>query len=359
LNFHKPLALTPGEPAGIGIDCIIQLAQKKLPASIVVIADKHILLARAKKLNLSLYLEDFNPLESYKILPAQHLWIKHIPSQNPNVCGIPDKKNSHYILETLQFATKGCLNGEFIGLVTGPVQKSILLESGIDFSGHTEYLAELCHVKQTIMLFVYKNMRVALTTTHLPLIKIAEKITKEHLRARIILLREELQRKFHIRDPKIIVSGLNPHAGEQGYLGREEIDVINPVIQSLQQNGYKLTGPLSADTLFTPQQLKSCDAILMMYHDQALPAIKALSFGKCVNVTLGLPFIRTSVDHGTALEKAGTGLSDPESLLAAIKLAKNIHTDSHASKSKLAKNLRTDCHASESWHPGGQKNGKT
>ena len=232
-----------------------------------------------------------------------------------------NQENAAYVISCLEQATQYCLKGDAHALVTGPVHKSIINDAGIEFSGHTEFLAHRCHVSHVIMLFVTNQMKVALATTHLPLSQVAQAITTEKLISLLHLLHAELQTRFQIKNPHIIVCGLNPHAGEQGHLGREEIETIEPALNALRKQGLTITGPLPADTVFTEKYLKNADAILAMYHDQALPVVKYQGFGNAVNVTLGLPIIRTSVDHGTALDIAGTGKADAGSLEAAIKLA--------------------------------------
>jgi 4-hydroxythreonine-4-phosphate dehydrogenase len=232
-----------------------------------------------------------------------------------------DKANAHYVEETLTRSVDGCLQGEFRGLITGPVQKSLLMDAGIAFTGHTELLAERSNTPRVVMMLATSGLRVALATTHLPLSEVPKAITRELLTDVLTILHGDLRRKFGIAQPRILVAGLNPHAGESGHLGREEIDVIQPVLAQLRKKGYDLQGPLPADTLFTPKYLGNADAVLAMYHDQGLPVLKYKGFGNAVNITLGLPFIRTSVDHGTALDLAGTGKANPGSLLTAIDTA--------------------------------------
>lgn len=297
-----PIALTPGEPAGIGPDLIIKIAQQKLAAPIVVIADPDLLQERAHQLQL--------PFPVGLEIIAVKLTHKSIP-------GCLDPVNANYVIETLTLAAQGCLKGEFSALVTGPVHKGIINEAGISFSGHTEFFAELSNTSHVVMMLVADKLRVALATTHLPLRKVADAITPELLTKTLKILHEQLQHNFSISRPKILVCGLNPHAGENGHLGREEIDIIIPVLEELRAAGMNVIGPLSADTIF----LSPADAILAMYHDQGLPVLKQVGFHHAVNITLGLPFIRTSVDHGTALELAGTGKADASSLHAAIEMA--------------------------------------
>jgi len=317
----KRIALTAGEPSGIGPDLIVQLATKKLTervaAEIIVIADEELLQRRAQQLNLPFSFSRYDR----NAKRSTTLKIVQVSAENNNCCGTPDKANVPYILETLEVAAKGCMSGEFDALVTGPIHKAIINEAGISFSGHTEFFADLTKVNKTVMLLQTDGLRVALATTHLPLNEVSKAITTESLSKVITILHRDLQHRFNINNPKIYVCGLNPHAGENGYLGREEIDVITPVLQSLQQSkGMKLVGPLPADTLFTANYLQDADCVLAMYHDQGLPVLKYKGFGKAANITLGLPFIRTSVDHGTALDIAGTGKAEISSLEYALQL---------------------------------------
>lgn len=315
------LILTPGEPAGIGPDIVLQAAQHDLDATLIVVADPDLLRQRAEQLGINIKLYDWQEPYPCAAHLKQHLKVKRVSLTKPVTPGVLVRENAAYVLETLKQATTLCLEHKDYALVTGPVQKSIMNEAGIPFTGHTEFLEEYCQVPMTLMLFVVDALRVALVTTHLPLHQVAQAITKTHLEAILNVLQAGLVTHFNLTSPCILVCGLNPHAGENGYLGTEEIEVITPVLNQLRKNGFDLVGPLPADTIFTPPFLKKADAILAMYHDQALPVVKYLGFGKAVNVTLGLPFIRTSVDHGTALDKAATGKADVSSLMAAIELA--------------------------------------
>jgi 4-hydroxythreonine-4-phosphate dehydrogenase len=244
-----------------------------------------------------------------------------VPLAVPVTPGVLDARNGRYVLDTLDAAIAGCLSGEFAGMVTAPVHKGVINDAGVPFSGHTEYLAEHTATPRVVMMLAGAGMRVALVTTHLPLRAVADAITKPELEAVIRILHGDLQHKFGLQNPRILVAGLNPHAGESGHMGREEIDVIEPVLQQLRAEGMQLIGPLPADTLFNPDKLATADAVLAMYHDQGLPVLKHASFGAGINITLGLPIIRTSVDHGTALDLAGTGRADPGSLFEAVRLA--------------------------------------
>ncbi len=309
------LALTPGEPAGIGPDLLLRLAAEGPGATrLVAIADPDMLRARADALGLAVPLPAYHPEEP----PGPGLSVLPVTCPGPVHPGRPDPANARYLLETLQRAARGCLAGEFHGLVTGPLHKGVINEAGIPFSGHTEYLAELAGAERVVMLLAAGEMRVALATTHLPLRAVADAITVDGLTTTLRCLHHGLAQRFGLTAPHILVCGLNPHAGEGGHLGDEEQTLIEPVLDALRAEGMHLTGPLPADTLFTPRHLDSADAVLAMYHDQGLPVLKHHGFGRAVNITLGLPFVRTSVDHGTALELAATGAGDLGSLRAAI-----------------------------------------
>ena len=315
------LALTPGEPAGIGPDLCVMLAQRPLPeVELVAFADPDLLLQRADKLGLEIELLPPESASSLGATQPGQLRVSPVMLRESAVCGKPDPRNAHYVLECLSRATQGCLAGDFAGLVTGPVHKGVINDAGLPFTGHTEFLADLCQA-HPVMLLATPGLRVALVTTHLPLSEVSQAITAERITQVASVLHNNLQRCFGLKQPRILVCGLNPHAGEQGHLGREEIEIIEPVLAELNASGMQLIGPLPADTLFTPVMLQQADAVLAMYHDQGLPVLKHLGFGKAVNVTLGLPIIRTSVDHGTALPLAGTGQADLGSLQYAVKVA--------------------------------------
>jgi 4-hydroxythreonine-4-phosphate dehydrogenase len=316
--------LTPGEPAGIGPDLAVLVAQRRLPAQVVAVADPALLRERARRLRKPLALAEFDPEAPPARHQPGHLWIAPVALAAPVRPGALNPANAQYVLETLRTAVRACRCTAGQALVTGPVHKGVINDAGIakvNFSGHTEFLAELTGGATPVMMLATPKLRVALATTHLPLREVAAALTRSRLKEVIRVLAADLRSRFGIRRPRILVAGLNPHAGESGYLGREEIEVIEPVLRQLRGDGLDLTGPLPADTLFTPQYLRKADAVLAMYHDQGLPVLKYQGFGKAVNVTLGLPIIRTSVDHGTALELAGTGKADPGSLLAAIEMA--------------------------------------
>ena len=284
----------------------------------MVIADKSLLQQRAAQLGIEVPLHDYSPATP---LAAGKLNVLHVPLARPVQAGKLDSVNAQYVLETLRRALQGCQSGEFSGMVTAPVHKGIINDAGIPFTGHTEFLAELTNTAQVVMMLATRGLRVALVTTHLPLREIADAITVERLERVTRILHADLQQKFGIAQPRILVCGLNPHAGEGGHLGHEEIDIIEPTLERLRQEGMDLRGPLPADTLFTPKYLEHCDAVLAMYHDQGLPVLKYKGFGAAVNVTLGLPIIRTSVDHGTALDLAGSGKIDTGSLHVALETA--------------------------------------
>ena len=320
-SLNTPLiAVTAGEPAGIGPDLCVQLAQRRLPARVAVVADRELLGDRARRLRVPLRLVEFSPADALKS-SAGALMVYHVPLERPAAAGRLDPSNSRYVLRTLETAADGCRDGIFDAMVTAPLQKSVINDAGIAFTGHTEFLAERTGTEHVVMMLVGGGMRVALATTHLALKDVARSITREGLERTLGVLRRDLIGRFSIAAPRIFVAGLNPHAGESGFLGREETEIIVPVLEKLRRAGFDLVGPLPADTLFHPKRLKDCDCVLAMYHDQGLPVLKYASFGAGVNVTLGLPFIRTSVDHGTALNLAGTGRAEIGSLIEAIKLA--------------------------------------
>jgi 4-hydroxythreonine-4-phosphate dehydrogenase len=304
-NLNTPIAVTAGEPAGIGPDLCLALAETELCADIVVIADPEVLRSRAKRLAIKY---------------PQQLQLAPIRCPEPDVCGQPSTANAAALLESLRMAVDGCRQGTFRAMVTAPLQKSIINDAGIPFTGHTEFLAGLCDTPTPVMLLVAGDLRVALASTHMPLREVPDYLTQDGLREVLNILHSDLRARFGIANPEIIVCGLNPHAGEGGHLGAEDASVIAPVVSELAAQGMNVRGPVPADTAFTPAAGHK-DAVLAMYHDQGLPVLKYAGFGHAVNVTLGLPIIRTSVDHGTALDIAGTGRADVGSMVAAIKLA--------------------------------------
>jgi 4-hydroxythreonine-4-phosphate dehydrogenase len=324
------IALTPGEPAGIGPDVAIAFARQAPDCDLVLIADPAMLTARAAQLKLVFNARPWggrvNDIPAVYVLP--------IATSHPVQAGRLDPANSPYVMECLRRAVHGCRNREFDALVTGPVHKGVINDAGIPFTGHTEFLAAESGVGQVVMMLAAPGLRVALATTHLPLSEVSRAITREHLTNVLRILHADLQTKFGIPDPQILVCGLNPHAGEGGHLGREEIEVVEPVLAALRAEGFKLRGPVPADTAFIPASLVGADAVLAMYHDQGLPVLKAHDFAHAINITLGLPFVRTSVDHGTALELAGSGRADVSSLRAAVETAlrmikPQMNTDEH------------------------------
>lgn len=316
-DTQHPIAITVGEPAGIGPDIAIALARAiPNPARpLVFVTDPQLLAERAAELQLPWSLPRYDPTHPRPIS------ICPIPLATPARAGHPDVANAAFVLQALQRAVTGCLVGEFAALVTGPVSKAVINASGVPFQGHTGYLAELTGANDSLMLFVNEEVRVALLTTHIPLAQVPAAVTPTRLRTTLALLRHGLQQWFGYSNPRIAVAGLNPHAGENGYLGHEEITCMIPTLEALRHEGFDLLGPLAADTLFLAAKTQGADAILSIYHDQSLPVLKTMGFGELVNVTLGLPIIRTSVDHGTAFELAGTGRANPDSLLAATRLA--------------------------------------
>ncbi|MGE6794180.1 4-hydroxythreonine-4-phosphate dehydrogenase PdxA [Pseudomonas guineae] len=322
MTAARLFALTPGEPAGIGPDLCLLLAREAQPHTLIAIASLDLLAERAQLLGVNIQLISVDP-ESWpnQAAPAGSLYVWHTPLATSVEPGQLNARNAHYVLETLTRAGQGCLDGHFAGMITAPVHKGVINEAGIAFSGHTEFLAELTHTTQVVMMLATHGLRVALVTTHLPLKDVADTITADRLSRVTRILDHDLRSKFGIAQPRILVCGLNPHAGEGGHLGREEIEIIEPALQQLRNEGINLIGPLPADTLFTPKHLEHCDAVLAMYHDQGLPVLKYKGFGAAVNITLGLPIIRTSVDHGTALDLAGSGKVDSGSLQVALQTA--------------------------------------
>lgn len=312
------IVITAGEPAGIGPDVVLAAAQQAWPAELVCVADQKLLGQRAQALGLSIDLRPFSSGQTPTATEPGTLKVVDIPLSHPAHAGQLDARNAAYVLATLNQAVEMCRCGEADAMVTGPVQKSVINDSGIRFSGHTEFLAELTDTPRVVMLLAAGDLRVALATTHLPLSQVPTAVTQDKLHAVLTVLHGDLQKKFGIPKPRIAVLGLNPHAGEGGHLGREEIDIITPVINRARDAGMKILGPLPADTAFSEALRAETDAYLAMYHDQGLPVLKYAGFGNAVNITLGLPIIRTSVDHGTALALAGTGRADSGSLRAAI-----------------------------------------
>ena len=315
------VVITPGEPAGIGPDLVVQLAQRSWPVELVICADASVLEARAKTLNLPLTLLPYQAENAPLPQQAGTLTLLPVPLRTPVVPGQLSTENGHYVVETLARACDGCLSGEFAALITGPVHKGVINDAGVAFTGHTEFFEARSHSAKVVMMLATEELRVALATTHLPIKAVSDAITPDLLREVIAILHHDLRTKFGIADPHVLVCGLNPHAGEGGHMGTEEIDTIIPVLDEMRAQGMNLSGPLPADTLFQPKYLDHADAVLAMYHDQGLPVLKYQGFGRGVNITLGLPFIRTSVDHGTALDLAGQGKADVGSFITALSLA--------------------------------------
>jgi 4-hydroxythreonine-4-phosphate dehydrogenase len=315
------IVITSGEPAGIGPDACVALAQDSWKADIVVAADAGLLADTAAALGLPLTIERYESSVRSQAHRPGILKVMHIATARPVVAGQTDTRNASYVINMLDRACDGCMNGEFAAMVTAPVQKSTLMDAGYAFTGHTEYLAMRTRAALPVMLLVSDQLRVALVTTHLALADVPRAITRERLLSTIRIVSMDLERHFSLRSPRIAVLGLNPHAGEGGHLGREEIDVIRPAIETLRAEGLDIQGPVPADTAFTPRFLQTADVIVAMYHDQGLPVVKHVGFGNAVNMTLGLPILRTSVDHGTALSLARTGAADAGSLRAALNLA--------------------------------------
>jgi 4-hydroxythreonine-4-phosphate dehydrogenase len=314
------IAVTPGEPAAIGPDLCLRLAQRDLPCELVVIANRDLMLQRAEELGLNIRIKEFNDSMPASKQEAGSMTVWSVGLPEPVQAGMLNPANSRYVLKTITKAAKGCMDGLFDAMVTGPVHKGVINDAGFPFTGHTEYIADLTG-GWPVMMLATSGLRVALVTTHLPLAEVSGAITHTRLRKVIRVLAHDLHSRFKLDNPRILVCGLNPHAGENGHLGREEMDVIEPVLAGFREQGLDLVGPLPADTLFTLKYLESADAVLAMYHDQGLPVLKHMGFGRAVNITLGLPIIRTSVDHGTALDLAGTGKADSGSLELALDTA--------------------------------------
>lgn len=325
------LAITAGEPAGIGPDLCVQIAQQDWDFQILVVCDKQLLLDRAQQLGLPLQVIDFDETQNQPHTIGQ-LFVKHVPLAEKSIAGELNTANSAYVLKTLEVATQGCLDCSWHAMVTAPLHKGVINDSESittgSFTGHTEYLRDFCGREEVVMMLATEDLRVALVTTHLPLREVADAITADRISRVARILDHDLKHFFALENPRILVAGLNPHAGEGGHLGREEIDIIEPALKALNDEGLNLIGPLPADTLYTPKHLEYADATLAMYHDQGLPVLKFHGFGRAANITLGLPIVRTSVDHGTALDLAGTGTADSGSLETALKVAVQMVTAS-------------------------------
>ncbi|MFH0257584.1 4-hydroxythreonine-4-phosphate dehydrogenase PdxA [Vibrio rumoiensis] len=319
INPIRRLVITAGEPAGIGPDLVLALSQYDWPHQLIICADKEMLAERAHQLGIEVQLLDYDSALPAQVQQKGQLYVEHIAVSQPVVAGQLNEANGHYVLQTLERACQGSMSGEFDAIVTGPVHKGVINRAGVAFSGHTEFFAERSNTPLVVMMLATEGLRVALVTTHIPLAYVSQAVTAERLESIIRILHADLVNKFGIDKPNIYVCGLNPHAGEDGCLGREEIETITPTLDKMrQQDGMDLVGPLPADTIFNQKYLEKADTVLAMYHDQGLPVLKYKGFGNSVNITLGLPFIRTSVDHGTALDLAGTGNADIGSFLTAI-----------------------------------------
>jgi 4-hydroxythreonine-4-phosphate dehydrogenase len=318
----RRIIVTAGEPAGIGPDLVLSIAQYDWAHQIVVCADKHLLAERAVELKMDIEILEFDASQPPAKQKAGILLVEHIALAEPVVAGELNPANGHYVLNTLERAATGCMQGEFDAVVTGPVHKGIINRAGVAFSGHTEFFAEKSDTPLVVMMLATEGLRTALVTTHIPLAYVSKAVTEARLESIIRILHQDLVTKFAIDKPKIYVCGLNPHAGEDGCLGTEEIDTIIPTMEKLRnEDDMQLIGPLPADTIFSDKYLRDADAVLGMYHDQVLPVLKYKGFGRSVNITLGLPFIRTSVDHGTAIDLAGKGVADTGSLRTALQYA--------------------------------------
>ena len=324
-NKAPRILITAGEPAGIGPDLIIKLSQIEHHYDLTIIGDPDLLNERAKLLSVPLRITTISDDNISNVISNKNL-LKVLPVKlkTKSAPGILDVKNAAYIIDMLNIACKYCLENKFDALVTTPIQKSIINDSGIKFSGHTEYLAKICNINLPVMLLACNEFRIALVTTHLPLSDVSKTISSERIKNIIDIVINDMSKRFGVTHPRITVCGLNPHAGEDGYLGTEEKKIITPLINALIKNGYNISGPIPADTAFLEKERQKTDVYICMYHDQGLPVLKTLGFGETVNITLGLPIIRTSVDHGTALQLAGTGDAQCNSLLAAIKIAETM-----------------------------------
>lgn len=331
MTIIKRIALTAGEPAGIGPDLCIQIAQQQQQVQLVVIADPDLLRERAKQLNTQLRLIEVDLSQPPQLAEQGELFYLPVSLAEPVTAGQLNRANGLYVIQSLQKALDGCLNNTFSAVVTAPVHKGVINDAGVKFSGHTEFFAEGAGVDKVVMMLATEQLRVALATTHLPLRDVADAITQDSLNKVLSITLNSLRKQFGIEKPRIAVCGLNPHAGEGGHLGKEEITVIQPVIDAMQSDNATITGAWPADTIFNQDKLRDYDAVLAMFHDQGLPVLKHHGFGKAVNITLGLPFIRTSVDHGTALDLAATGAAKATSLQAAIDMAVTMANSQHLS----------------------------
>jgi len=319
----KRLVITSGEPAGIGPDLVLMLAQQNWAHQLIIIADKTVLSERAEQLGIDITLKSYRPDQPVTPSRTGELTLLEMPTPESVETGVLNPANGGYIVEMLKRAIDGCMSREFSAMITGPIHKGVINDAGIPFSGHTELLAEHSGTDRVVMMLATPGLRVALVTTHLPLLEVPKAITPPLLTEILTITNDALKNQFGIHKPNILVTGLNPHAGEGGHMGREEIEIIEPTLDKLRES-MLLEGPLPADTLFTPKYLQRADAVVAMYHDQGLPVLKHMGFGNAVNITLGLPFIRTSVDHGTALDLAGTGQANLGSFQYALEVAQEM-----------------------------------
>lgn len=323
MSSIKRIAITSGEPAGIGPELIVKIAQRAHQEQLIIIGDPLLFMQTADALKLPLKI---HPYDADVCSPSKkgEIFVRAIELATEATPGVLSPENASYVIETLRVACEGCIDNEFDAMVTPPVHKGIINQAGTAFSGHTEYLQQQTASPEVVMMLACKEMRVALATTHIPISQVSQALTAEKLSTILQVLIADLQDKFSIEQPRILICGLNPHAGENGHMGREEIEIITPVLNEFKDSAAILIGPLPADTLFNAKTLDNADAVLAMYHDQGLPVLKYASFGNAVNITLGLPIIRTSVDHGTALDIAGTGQADTGSLAVAIEYASTL-----------------------------------
>jgi 4-hydroxythreonine-4-phosphate dehydrogenase len=321
------IAVTPGEPAGIGVDVTVQMAQQSHPYEIVAIADSRVLSDRARLLGLPLHIDEYSDETEPVPHRAGTLKVLNITCAKIPSCGMLDPANVPYVLDSLRSAVAGCQDGIFSAMVTGPVHKGNINDAGIAFSGHTEFLADLTNTPHAVMMLATTGLRVALVTTHIPLREVSDLITAELVKTTLEITQQQLQRCFAIANPVIVVCGLNPHAGESGHLGYEDAEIILPVVEKMRAQGIDILGPLPADTAFIPKYMDKADVFVAMYHDQGLPVLKYKGFGNATNITLGLPFVRTSVDHGTALDLAGSGTTDASSMINAINTASIMYSN--------------------------------
>ncbi len=324
---NRPIAITTGDPAGIGPDVLLDYVRKNNTTEIIAYADPELLETRAKRLGYTIRIEEISDPTNFQQAKNSTLFVHPVNLESSVQPGVPNSKHSVYVLKCIDYAINHAIKGDIRAMVTGPINKMLVNQSGTNFTGHTEYIASKLNVKNPVMMLAHEKLRVVIVTTHIPLASVPKLITKERVETVIKITEKELRSKFKIATPRIAICGLNPHSGESGHVGTEEELIIKPVIDKLKTSGLKLNGPIPADTIFAFENYKKYDVIVAMYHDQGLAPFKALAFGEAVNITLGLPIIRTSVDHGTAFDKAATGTARSTSLKAAIKIAAQISQD--------------------------------